>query len=128
MKKNILFLLVTLFSFNFINAQNVNTIEPKLQEVLSQKSDEMISVNIILKSQIEGQRLKEFASKANDRKSKREVVVNELKRFSKDSQNDIMSILDAETKNANVANVRCHWLVNAISCDVSRDVISFVES
>ena len=123
MKKNILFLLVTLFSFNFINAQNVNTIEPKLQEVLSQKSDEMISVNIILKSQIEEQQLKEIALKANDRKTKREIVVNELKSFSKRTQSDIMSILDAESKNGSVDNVRCHWLVNAISCEAGRDLI-----
>ena len=123
MKKNILFLLVTLFSFNFINAQNVNTIEPKLQEVLSQKSDEMISVNIILKSQIEEQRLRDLASKTDDRKSKREIVVDELKRFSKDTQNDIMSILDAEERNGKVSDVKCHWLVNAISCNASSEII-----
>ena len=123
MKKNILFLLVTLFSFNFINAQNVNTIEPKLQEVLNQKSDEMISVNIILKSQIEEQRLRDLASKTDDRKSKREIVVDELKRFSKDTQNDIMSILDAEERNGKVSDVKCHWLVNAISCNASSEII-----
>ncbi len=123
MKKNILFLLVTLFSFNFINAQNVNAIEPKLQEVLNQKSDEMISVNIILKSQIEEQRLRDLASKTDDRKSKREIVVDELKRFSKDTQNDIMSILDAEERNGKVSDVKCHWLVNAISCNASSEII-----
>ena len=72
MKKNILLLLLTLFSLNLIYAQT-NTIEPELQEALNQKGDEMISVNIILKSQADVQKLQQIAAKANDRKSKREV-------------------------------------------------------
>ena len=122
MKKNILLLLLTLFSLNLIYAQT-STIEPELQEVLNQKSDEMISINIILKSQADVQKLQQSAAKANDRKSKREVVVNELKSFSKATQGDIMSILDAESKSGKVEDVRCHWLVNAISCNASKDVI-----
>ena len=122
MKKNILLLLLTLFSLNLIYAQT-STIEPELQEVLNQKSDEMISINIILKSQADVQELQQSAAKANDRKSKREVVVNELKSFSKATQSDIMSILDAESKSGKVEDVRCHWLVNAISCNASKDVI-----
>ena len=122
MKKSILLLLLTLFSLNLIYAQT-NTIEPELQEVLNQKGDEMISVNIILKSQADVQKLQQIAAKANDRKSKREVVVNELKNFSKSTQSDLMSILDAEAKSGEVEDIRCHWLVNAISCSASSDVI-----
>ena len=123
MKKSILFLLLTLFSLNLIYAQNLNTIEPELQAVLNQKGDEMISINIILKSQADVQKLQQIAAKANDRESKRETIVNELKSFSKHTQNDIMSILDAESKSGNVDDVRCHWLVNAISCKASSDII-----
>jgi subtilisin family serine protease len=83
----------------------------------------MISVNIILKSQADVQKLQQIAAKANDRKSKREVVVNELKSFSKSTQSDLMSILDAEAKSGKVEDIRCHWLVNAISCNASSDVI-----
>jgi subtilisin family serine protease len=122
MKKSILLLLLTLFSLNLIYAQT-NTIEPELQEALNQKGDEMISVNIILKSQADVHKLQQIAAKANDRKSKREVVVNELKSFSKSTQSDIMSILDAEAKSGKVEDIRCHWLVNAISCSASSDVI-----
>ena len=125
MKKNILLLLLTLFSLNLIYAQT-NTIEPELQEVLNQKGDEMISVNIILKSQADVQKLQQIAAKANDRKSKREVVVNELKSFSKSTQSDLMSILDAEAKSGKVEDIRCHWLVNAISCSASSEVIYLI--
>ena len=123
MKKSILFLLLTLFSLNLIYAQNLNAIEPELQEVLNQKGDEMISITIILKSQADVQKLQQIAAKATDRKTKRETVVNELKSFSKHTQSDIMSILDAESKSGNVDDVRCHWLVNAISCNASSDII-----
>ena len=51
MKRNLL-LLLSLLICQLGFAQNYNVIEPELQEVLSQKSDEMISVNIILKSEI----------------------------------------------------------------------------
>ena len=125
MKKSILLLLLTLFSLNLIYAQT-NTIEPELQEAINQKGDEMISVNIILKSQADVQKLQQIAAKANDRKSKREVVVNELKSFSKSTQSDLMSILDAEAKNGKVEDIRCHWLVNAISCSASSDVIYLI--
>ena len=128
MKKGILFLLVSLFSLNLIHAQNVNAIEPELQEVLNQKNDEMISINIILKSQIQEQELKQLASKANDRKTKREIVVARLKSFSKNSQSDIMSILGAEEKNGGVSDIRCHWLVNAVSCNASREVIYYLSN
>ncbi len=129
MKKSILLLLVTLLSLNnYIFAQDVNIIEPELQEVLNQKSDEMISVNIILKSQIQEQKLKQLASKANERKAKREIVVNELKAFSKESQSDVLSILNAEEKNGKVSDVRCHWLVNAISCSASSDMIYYLSN
>ncbi len=125
MKKSILLLLLTLFSLNLIYAQT-NTIEPELQEALNQKGDEMISVNIILKSQADVHKLQQIAAKANDRKSKREVVVNELKSFSKSTQSDLMSILDAEAKSGKVEDIRCHWLVNAISCSASSDVIYLI--
>ena len=125
MKKNILLLLLTLFSLNLIYAQT-STIEPELQEALNQKGDEMISVNIILKSQADVHKLQQIAAKANDRKSKREVVVNELKSFSKSTQSDLMSILDAEAKSGEVEDIRCHWLVNAISCSASSEVIYLI--
>jgi subtilisin family serine protease len=125
MKKSILLLLLTLFSLNLIYAQT-NTIEPELQEAINQKGDEMISVNIILKSQADVHKLQQIAAKANDRKSKREVVVNELKSFSKSTQSDLMSILDAEAKSGEVEDIRCHWLVNAISCSASSEVIYLI--
>ena len=37
-----------------------------------------------------------------------------------------MSILDAEAKSGEVEDIRCHWLVNAISCSASSEVIYLI--
>ena len=52
MKRHLL-LLLSLLACQFGFAQNYNVIEPELQEVLEQKGNDMISVNIILDSEID---------------------------------------------------------------------------
>ena len=100
-----------------------NAIDPVLHEVLNQKSDELIDINIIFKAQIKPESLLERASKISDKKTKRSVLVDELKYFSEKEQNDVMSILLAEEKNNNISGIKSHWLSNAISCKASPDVI-----
>lgn len=111
MKKYLLLIISILFA-NLIYAQRSNVIEEELQEVLNHKGDELISVNIIFKNQMPKVNIKD-----------RDVFINELKSFSKRSQADVMSIIKAEERNGKVAEVRNHWLVNAINCELSRDVI-----
>lgn len=100
-----------------------NVIEENLQEVLNQNEGKKISVNIILKSQISSDDLTMKTRNATDRKSQRTIAVDELKKFSEDSQNDVLSILNAEVRNNSVTDIRCHWLVNAIHCEATSDVI-----
>lgn len=123
MRKKSLFLLLTILFCNIITAQSQNTIEFELQEAIKEKGNELISVNIVLKSQIDRQTLREIGSKAEDRDSRREAVVSELKRFSTETQKDVLSFLQAEEKNATVKDIRCHWLSNVINCKVTPDVI-----
>ena len=59
-----------------------NVIEENLQEVLNQNEGKKISINIILKSQIAAEDLKSEARTADDRKSQRDIVVYELKKYS----------------------------------------------
>ena len=65
--KKIYLLLITLMLGICLNAQNMAVIEQELQEVLNQKGDGMISVNIILKSQIDNEKL---ISRLNNIKAK----------------------------------------------------------
>lgn len=121
MRKLVLTLTAILFLCNIGFSQN--TIDPVLQEVLNQKGDEMIDVNIIFKSQINPKTLQQRAMKIYDKETRRNILVDELKHFSEKEQRDVMSILEAEKRNNKVSDIKSHWLSNAISCKVSRDVI-----
>ncbi len=99
------------------------TIEPELQNVLNQKDDEMIGVNIIFKSQIDYDILRNVAKNITDKKVRRDALVDELKLFAEKEQAEVMSILNAEAKSMNVADIRSQWMTNYINCKASRDVI-----
>ena len=59
--RKLVFTLMIVLSFCGLGfAQNV--IEPELQNVLNQKGDEMINVNIILKSQMDSEKLRDRKS------------------------------------------------------------------
>ena len=100
-----------------------NTIEPRLHEVLNQKGDEMISVNVILKSQMDFNNLRTRANNIIDKDVRRNVLVDELKNFTEKEQQEILSILNAEQRSNRVKDVSCHWLANYINCTTTRDVI-----
>ena len=118
-----LVLTLTTILFLSINVFSQNTIDPVLQEVMNQKSDELISVNIIFKAQIDTESLQEKVTRVTDKKIKRDILVDELKHFSEKEQSDVMSILMAEKANKSVSDITNHWLSNAISCKASRNVI-----
>ena len=118
-----LFLLLSLLLCHFGFAQNHNVIEPELQEVLNQKGNEMISVNIILKSEININNLRSNAKNIDDAKAYRQAIVSELKSFSEESQKDILSILKAGEASGDIKDIKTHWLSNMISCNASKDYI-----
>ena len=118
-----LFLLLSLLLCHFGFAQNHNVIEPELQEVLNQKGDDMISVNIILKSEININNLRSNAKDIEDVKAHRQAIVSELKSFSEQSQKDILSILKAGEASGDIKDIKTHWLSNMISCTASKDYI-----
>ena len=119
--KKFLFLLVSCILCSIGFAQ-VNVIETELQEVMNQKGGEMIDVTISFTSQMDAAKLQAKA-KRGDKSLQREIVVSELKDFSLRQQSDVMAILQAEEASGNVANINALWIVNAISCEASRDVI-----
>ena len=121
MRKLIFTLLVILSFCNLGLAQNI--IEPRLHEILNQKGDEMISINIILKSQMNFKNLRNRADNAIDKEVRRNIMVDELKTFAEKEQQEILSILKAEQRSSKVRNVSCHWLANYINCETTADVI-----
>ena len=123
MKKLLVLLLLTFCIINLGQAQGTCDIDPELQQILKQKSDELISVNIILKSQIDAQKLESKNQVYRDRSDKRSNVLNEFKSFSEASQSDVLSILQSGTRSSNVKNIQSHWITNMINCEASSDII-----
>ena len=122
MKKVILTLFFALFLCSLSYAKN-NTIEHELQTILNQKSDEMIDISIVFKSQVNTAKLISKAERNGDATLRSEFVVAELKEFSRQTQNDVLTILQAEEKNGNVTSINSLWIVNSISCKATRGVI-----
>ena len=120
--KKLFFTLFIILSFCNLGFTQ-NTIDPRLQEILSQKSDEMIPINIVFKSQIDITKLNTRASVSLDKKVRRSILVDEFKLFSEQQQEDVLSILKSETRSYKVTNIKSHWLTNAISCNADRNVI-----
>ena len=115
MKRYFLLLIISMFVCLSANAQNYNVIEPELQAVLEEKGDEMISVNIILKSEINISNLRNNVKNISDVKAHRQSVVSEFKRFSELSQKDVMTIIEAGKASGEIKDVKAHWLSNMIS-------------
>ena len=80
MKKIILSLLLCLF-MSLCFAQNDNVLTEDLQEILNQKNNELIDINILLKSQMPTEHLQSLNVKSDSKEVRREIVINELKKF-----------------------------------------------
>ena len=57
-------------------AQNNNVIEPELQTILNQKSEELIDIQIYFKSSLDSKQLNQATRKAYTKSEKKEIVVN----------------------------------------------------
>ena len=121
MKKNI-FIIAALFLVCCIASAQVK-IEPELQQLLNSKSNEMISINIISKVQIDATLLKSKTFLIKDAEIRKGIIINELKDYSERTQIDIIKFLRTEESNGCVANIKSHWIANSICCDATKDVI-----
>ena len=92
MKKIILLLLISFCLIKIDYAQNLCDIDPELQQLLNSKEDEFISVNIILKSQIDVKNLDSRSQSFDKRGQKRNTVLKEFKKFAEESQSDVLSV------------------------------------
>ena len=74
MKKLIALLLLSfcIINSNYVNAQCY--IDPELQEIIEQKSDELVSINIMLKSQLDATKLDSKKHTYRDKKSKKDAT------------------------------------------------------
>ena len=121
--KKIFVLVANLFFCIFLlNAQN-NVIDNELQKILNQKNDDYVDINIILKSQMSTAELSSLYCKSDSKEVRRELMVNELKKYSQRTQSYVLSFINAEERNDKVIDVKSFWLTNFINCKAKRDVI-----
>ena len=121
--KKIFVLVAALFVCSlFANAQNI-VIEPELQTILNQKGDDYIDINIIFKSKMSTAELQALNCKSDSKEIRRELIANELMKFSLRTQSDVMAVLRAEERNNKVIDIESYWLTNFINCKAKRDVI-----
>lgn len=121
MKKNLF--IITILSFICLATSAQPKIEPELQQALSSRSSEMISINIVLNEQVNTTLLKSKTFLIKDAEIRKGLIVKELKAYSKDNQSDILDFLKAEEAKNCVANIKSHWIANSICCDATKDVI-----
>jgi len=121
--KKLLLIMALIISGMGLYAQNYNVIDHDLQEVLNQKNDEMIEINIILKSQIDNEKLNAKINNIKDKSDRKEYVLKELKDFSLKAQKDLMSVIQGEEKSNKIHNIKQHWMVNMVTCTATPDAI-----
>ena len=102
MKKNI-FIIAILFVTTLICSAQVK-IEPELQQLLNNKEDKMISINIISKYQLNSNLIKSKTFLIKDSEIRKGLIIKELKSYSNKTQADIIDFLKAEESK----NCCCH--------------------
>jgi hypothetical protein len=115
--------MVSCFGF----AQN-NVIDNELQTILNQKSNDYIDVNIMLKAQMTSDDFAVLNCKSDSKEVRREIVTNELKKFAKESQSEIMSVLQAEERNNKVTDIQNFWIANFINIALTFSVLYNIDN
>lgn len=116
---------LVLLSFCFIHlgfSQNSNVIDPELYALMNSRSGDKISVNIILKENVDASSLNVRKAFYNE-DAKRTYMVNELKTQSEKLQADVLKTLKAVERSSQVTDISCHWLANMINCNASAEAI-----
>lgn len=67
--------------------------------------------------------LSSFYCKSDSKEVRREIVINELKKFAEQSQKDVLSVIKAEERSKDVIDVKTYWIANFINCKAKADVI-----
>lgn len=108
-------LLSAMLSAATLNQGKVVTTDLQTQISKVEKSD-YIKVNIVLKKQINSNNLMSNARLIVDKDSRRDFVVNELKTFSRNTQQNVLSELNTLSKSSGVKSINPLWISNVINC------------
>ena len=120
MKKVLLIALVAV-CFCQVNAQNITKIDVSLQQEMTfRQASDLIRINVILNQQYEQMEMRAKASIFPTKAARRTFVVNELKRFSEETQQGVMDLLSTLPA---VSEVQSFWIANLINCYANIEAI-----
>ncbi|MDR2085284.1 MAG: S8 family serine peptidase [Bacteroidales bacterium] len=128
MKKILLFFSIIIV---FINgySQNIPKIDPELQkEMQLMDNEDLVKVNIVMKAQYDQFELRNKTNVLKTKEDKRDFVVSELKKYSKEEQRIVADYLDFFSKSSNVKEIKSHWLYNGIDCYATKNAIEEIAS
>ena len=124
MKKITLLLVIAIaICFNCYSLE-ISKIDPELQkEIQLRSTDELIKINIIMQAQYDQFELRTLSSMYRSKAEKRTFVVNELKRYAQETQQEVMSYLNHFANNKSVTKITQFWIFNGINCYATKEVI-----
>ena len=109
-------------------AQSNCVVDEGLQQTFEKSAGEKVGVNIVLKSQVVPERMKALAAAARDKRAAKKMVARELKEHSLKGQGAVLEYLQKAMVDGRVSNIACHWIVNVITCEATKDVVEVLAS
>lgn len=99
-------------------------ITPDLLEEIneSSKSSELFQTIIVLNEQFDVKKVTRQMQYLN-KAQQRELIIGELQQISNNGQKEILNDLQQGQKAALVDNIRPFWILNAISCSMTKDMV-----
>ena len=130
MKKFYLLLLTLLCIVSITFGQSANYNSPKIEQALreeltrSSNPDQLHRIIVVMDAQYDQttmERRTSFMNKSN----RRSFVINEMQRFTRDSQSDVLEVMRNQKANS-VKNLNSFWVFNGFSCEATADVIEML--
>ncbi|MCL2074349.1 MAG: S8 family serine peptidase [Marinilabiliaceae bacterium] len=121
MKIALSFPLLAFFLCQSIIAQNNAKIDVDLlHELTLRESRELIRINIILNQQYDQNEMRLKSNVFPTSETRRDLVVGELKRFTGETQQELMNVLSIRN---DVSEIQSYWIANFINCYANIEAI-----
>lgn len=131
--KKALLIIVTLFLLNVYGISQ--SIESKskidielLTEMSNSKDDAELFHVIVVMSEQYDQVAMEQKTKFMNKKTRREFVVNEMKRFTGELQADVVRVMNEGVRSNSVKDFKQFWVFNGFSCKAAKAAIELIAS
>ena len=118
-------LVLAIAGFTFAQKSAFDKITQELQAELdkSPNADELFRIIIVMADEYDQNQMSRQIQ-FMDKVERRSYVIDELQRFSKSSQYDLMQLLEEGAKTGMVTDINPFWIFNGISCITNREMIA----